>query len=110
MLTQKQNDNFAKEVSNHTILTKQLRNLLMAFHRSAHPIAITLSAVGTLSAFYHDALNIKNSRDRELAAIRIIAKMPTIAAMAYKYSMGQPFIYPNNSLSFAENFLYMMYV
>lgn len=104
-----QYDNFEQEVKHHSLLNEQLRNLFMAFRHSAHPMAITLSAVGSLSAFYHDELDAKDIRNRELAAIRIIAKMPTIAAMSYKYSIGQPFMYPNNSLGFAENFLYMMH-
>ncbi len=103
-----QNDNFVKEITRHSLLNEQLRNLFMAFKHSAHPMAITLAAVGSLSAFYHDVLNVKDSNYRELASIRIIAKMPTIAAMAYKYSIGQPFMYPDNSLDFIENFLYMI--
>jgi citrate synthase len=105
----KQYQEFVSNVTYHSLVNEQTRNLFGAFRHSAHPMAITLSAVGSLSAFYHDVLDIRNEEERELAAIRMIAKMPTIAAMAYKYSIGQPFVYPNNNLSFTENFLHMMF-
>lgn len=100
---------FSSKVTHHSLVNEQLRNLFMAFRHSAHPMAITLAAVGSLSAFYHDVLDVRDAEEREMGAIRMIAKMPTIAAMAYKYSIGQPFIYPKNELKFAENFLYMMF-
>jgi citrate synthase len=106
---QKQNQEFVDKISHHSLLNEQIRNIFMAFRHSSHPMAITMGAVGCLSAFYHDCLNIHSPEERDLAAIRIIAKMPTIAAMAYKYSIGQPFIYPRNELSFVENFLHMMF-
>jgi citrate synthase len=100
---------FSNKITHHSMLNEQIRNLFIAFDRSSHPMAITMGAVGCLSAFYHDCLNIHDAAQRELAAIRIIAKMPTIAAMAYKHSIGQPFIYPKNELNFTENFLHMMF-
>lgn len=100
---------FNSKVLHHSLVSEQLRNLLMGFRHSAHPMAMTLAAVGSLSAIYHDVLDVRDEEERELAAIRIIAKIPTIAAMAYKYSIGQPFIYPNNNMGFAENFLHMMF-
>ncbi len=106
--TQSQHEIFARKISHHSLLNERLRSLFMAFRYSAHPMAIILAVVGSLSAFYPDFLNVEND-ERELIAIRMISKMPTIAAMAYKYSIGQPFIYPDNSLSFTENFLYMMF-
>jgi citrate synthase len=99
---------FSKKITHHSLLNEQLRNLYTAFRHSAHPMAIMLSVVGSLSAFYPEFLNVAED-ERELVAIRIIAKMPTIAAMAYKYSIGQPFIYPDNELDFTENFLHMMF-
>lgn len=104
-----QYDVFSSKVTHHSLVNEQLRNLFMAFRHSAHPMAMTLAAVGSLSAFYHDVLDVRDITEREHGAIRMIAKMPTIAAMAYKYSIGQPFIYPNNNLSFSENFLHMMF-
>ncbi len=107
--TKEQHKDFTSRVLHHSLINEQIRNLFRAFRHSAHPMAITLAAVGSLSAFYHDVLDIRNAQERELAAIRMIAKMPTIAAMAYKYSIGQPFIYPNNKMGFTENFLHMMF-
>lgn len=107
--TKEQHKDFTSRVLHHSLVNEQLRNLFRAFRHSAHPMAITLAAVGSLSAFYHDVLDIKDAAERELAAIRMIAKMPTIAAMAYKYSIGQPFVYPNNNMGFTENFLHMMF-
>ncbi len=103
-----QYESFAQKISHHSLLNERLRSLFMAFRFSAHPMAILLAVVGSLSAFYPDFLNVED-HERELIAIRMISKMPTIAAMAYKYSIGQPFIYPDNSLDFTENFLYMMF-
>ena len=107
--TREQHKDFTSHVLHHSLVNEQLRNLFRAFRHSAHPMAITLAAVGSLSAFYHDVLDIRDAHERELAATRMIAKMPTIAAMAYKYSIGQPFVYPNNNMSFTENFLHMMF-
>ncbi len=104
-----QQKSFILKVTHHSLVTEQMRHLFGAFRHSAHPMAIMLAATGSLSALYYDSLSIDSKEDRYLAAIRLIAKIPTIAAMAYKYSIGQPFIYPDNSLGFAENFLYMMF-
>lgn len=101
--------NFSTKITHHSLVNEQLHNLFRAFRHSAHPMAIILAAVGSLSAFYHDVLDVRDEEEREMAAIRMIAKMPTIAAMAHKYSIGQPFIYPNNNMGFAENFLHMMF-
>lgn len=100
---------FNNKVTNHTLLHEQIIKFFTGFRRDAHPMAIAVGIVGALSAFYHDSLDIYNQQHRELAAFRLIAKMPTIAAMCYKYSVGQPFIYPENNLSYAENFLHMMF-
>jgi citrate synthase len=100
---------FAKQINNHTMVHEQLRHFFNGFRRDAHPMAIMVGVVGALSAFYHDSLDINNKAHRELAALRLIAKMPTLAAMCYKYSMGLPFMYPSNRLSYAENFLHMMF-
>ena len=88
---------------------EQIRNFFNGFRRDAHPMAIMVGVVGALSAFYHDTLDIKNPEHRTISALRLIAKMPTIAAMCYKYSIGQPFMQPQNRLSYAENFLHMMF-
>ncbi|HLV35491.1 MAG TPA: citrate synthase [Spirillospora sp.] len=96
-------------IKNHTMVHEQLKNFLNGFRRDGHPMAIMCGVVGALSAFYHDSLDINNAQHREISAIRLIAKMPTIAAMVYKYSMGQPLMYPNNELSYSENFLHMMF-
>ncbi|MDA8561669.1 citrate synthase [Gammaproteobacteria bacterium] len=100
---------FYKTVNSHTMLHEQLRNFFNGFRRDAHPMAIMVGVVGALSSFYHNKLNIKNPEHRALSALRLIAKMPTIAAMCFKYSLGQPFMPPKNSLSYAENFLHMMF-
>ncbi len=102
-------EKFSSDITHHSLVNEQLRNLFYAFRYSGHPMAIMMAAVGVLSAFYHELSDIENPKERELASIRVIAKMPTIAAMAYKYSIGQPFIYPKNNMSFAENFLHMMF-
>lgn len=106
---EKQKADFEFTTSRHTMVHEQLRNLYSGFPRRAHPMAILIGAVSSLSAFYHDSLDIDNEEERELASIRMVAKMPTLTAMAYKYSIGQPFVYPRNDLSFAENFLHMMF-
>jgi citrate synthase len=100
---------FSYKISHHSLLNEQMLNLFRGFRHSAHPMAIMLGSVGCLSAFYHDYNEVKNIEQQLIAAIRIIAKIPTIAAMAYKYTIGQPFIYPNNKYSFVDNFLHMMF-
>lgn len=100
---------FETDINLHTMVHEQLRYFFNGFRADAHPMAIMVGVVGALSAFYHDSLDINNAEHRRISGIRLIAKMPTIAAMCYKYSIGQPFTYPNNSLSYAENFLHMMF-
>ncbi|MDE1461186.1 citrate synthase [Spartinivicinus poritis] len=100
---------FIATIKNHTMVHEQLRNFFNGFRRDAHPMAIMCGVVGALSAFYHDSLDISNEHHREIAAFRLISKMPTLAAMVYKYSIGQPFMYPRNDLSYGENFLHMMF-
>ena len=100
---------FHKLVTNHTMVNEQMQFFLRGFRRDAHPMAVMTGLVGALSAFYHDSTDINNPQHRDIAAIRLIAKMPTLVAMAYKYSAGQPFMYPKNSLSYAGNFLHMMF-
>ena len=107
--TAKQKQKFDHDVTYHTMLHEQLANFYRGFRRDAHPMAIMCGVVGALSAFYHDSTDIHDERQRMIASFRLIAKMPTIAAMAYKYSVGQPFNYPRNDLSYAENFLYMTF-
>ncbi|HSW69076.1 MAG TPA: citrate synthase [Gammaproteobacteria bacterium] len=100
---------FNKAIKRHTLVHEQIRNFFNGFRRDAHPMAVMVGVVGALSAFYHDTLDIKNPEHRSISALRLIAKMPTIAAMCYKYSIGQPFMPPQNSMSYAENFLHMMF-
>jgi citrate synthase len=100
---------FTKLVTNHTMVNEQMQFFLRGFRRDAHPMAIMTGLVGALSAFYHDSTDINNPEHREIAAIRLIAKMPTLVAMAYKYTIGQPYMYPKNDLSYAGNFLHMMF-
>jgi citrate synthase len=100
---------FCKTIIRHTMVHEQIRNFFNGFRRDAHPMAIMVGVVGALSAFYHDSLDIKNPEHRASSALRLIAKMPTIAAMCYKYSIGQPFMPPQNQMSYAENFLHMMF-
>ncbi|EFH09976.1 citrate synthase [Pseudoroseomonas cervicalis] len=106
--TKEQLAKFDRGVTLHTMVHEQLRRFFDGFRRDAHPMAILCGVVGALSAFYHDSLDINDEQQREIAAFRLIAKVPTIAAWAYKYSIGQPFMYPRNDLSYAENFLYML--
>ena len=106
--TTEQMKEFEHNVVMHTMVHEQLRSFFGGFRRDAHPMAIMCGVVGALSAFYHDSLDITDERQREIAAFRLLAKVPTIAAMAYKYSIGQPFVYPRNDLGYAENFLYML--
>jgi citrate synthase len=98
---------FSDGVMRHTMLHEQLRSFFNGFRRDAHPMAVLCGVVGALSAFYHDSLDINDPEHRRISAFRLIAKLPTIAAWAHKYSVGQPFMYPRNDLSYAENFLYM---
>ena len=100
---------FEKTITYHTMVHEQLLNFYRGFRRDAHPMAIMVGVVGALSAFYHDSTDISDAQQRMIASHRLIAKMPTLAAMAYKYSIGQPFIYPRNDLSYAENFLHMCF-
>ncbi|MCW8885306.1 MAG: citrate synthase [Motiliproteus sp.] len=104
-----QKQEFVNTVKNHTMVHEQLSHFYNGFRRDAHPMAILCGVVGALSAFYHDSLDIDDAHHREVCAYRLVAKMPTLAAMCYKYSNGQPFMYPRNDLSYAENFLYMMF-
>ncbi len=106
--TKAQEAEFEHGVMRHTMLHEQLRSFYNGFRRDAHPMAIICGVVGALSAFYHDSLDINNVDHRRISAFRLIAKLPTIAAWAYKYSVGQPFIYPRNDLSYAANFLHMI--
>ncbi len=100
---------FEYNINRHTMVHEQLQFLYRGFPRRSHPMAIMVGAVASLSAFYHDSLDIHDPAERELAMLRIIAKMPTLGAMCYKYSVGQPFMYPQNDLGFCENFLHMMF-
>jgi citrate synthase len=101
--------NFSSTITRHTMLHEQLATFYRGFRRDAHPMAIMCGVVGALSAFYHDSTDINDPVQRKIASHRLIAKMPTIAAMAYKYSVGQPFVYPDNSLSYTGNFLKMTF-
>ena len=100
---------FVAKIKQHTMIHEQLQFLYRGFPRSAHPMAIMVGGVSSLSAFYHDTLDIRDKAQREMAAIKLIAKMPTLAAMAFKYSAGQPFVYPDNTMDFSANFLKMMF-
>ncbi|MEH6471531.1 MAG: citrate synthase [Halopseudomonas sp.] len=107
--TAEQKATFVETVKNHTMVHEQLSHFYNGFRRDAHPMAIMCGVVGALSAFYHDSLDINDEHHREVCAYRLIAKIPTIAAMCYKYSLGQPFMFPRNDLNYAENFLHMMF-
>lgn len=102
-------EKYTNSIKHHTMVHEQIRSFFNGFRRDAHPMSIMVGVVGALSSFYNDTLDINNPEHRAETAIRLIAKMPTIAAMSYKYAHGQPFVYPRNDLSFAENFLYMMF-
>jgi citrate synthase len=104
-----QKQEFDSLVTHHTMVHEQLHLFMRGFRRDAHPMAVLTGLVGALSAFYHDSTDITNPRHREISAIRLIAKMPTLVAMAYKYNQGQPYIYPRNDLSYTGNFLRMMF-
>ncbi len=106
---QTQLDDFNKNITYHTMVHDQMNYFFRGFRRDAHPMAVMVGVVGALAAFYHDSLDIHDPKQREISAHRLIAKVPTIAAMAYKYSIGQPFMYPRNDLSYPENFLYQCF-
>ena len=105
----KEKKQFDASVTNHTMLHEQMSKFYTGFRRDAHPMAITCGVIGALSAFYHDSIDVNDPWQREVASIRLIAKMPTIAAMAFKYNTGQPFVYPRNDLDYASNFLRMCF-
>jgi citrate synthase len=107
--TVKQKDLFVNTVSKHTMLHEQMQFFYRGFRRDAHPMSVLVGTVGALSSFYHDSLDINDPHHRDVSAIRLIAKMPTLVAMAYKYSVGQPFVYPRNDLSYSANFMHMMF-
>jgi citrate synthase len=104
-----QKTDFVNLVTNHTMVHEQMSSFFNGFRRDAHPMAVLVGTVGALSAFYHDSLDINDAHHREVSAIRLIAKLPTLVAMAYKYSIGQPFVYPRNDLSYSANFMRMMF-
>jgi citrate synthase len=107
--TRSQKSAFVKTIKDHTMVHEQLARFFTGFRRDAHPMAVMVGVVGALSAFYHDAMDISDANHRELSAFRLVAKLPTITAMTYKYNIGQPFVYPRNDLSYAENFMHMMF-
>lgn len=107
--TAAQIEEFETTITRHTMIHEQMHNFFRGFRRDAHPMAIMVGVVGAMAAFYHDSTDISDERQREIASHRLIAKMPTIAAMAYKYSIGQPFVYPRNDLDYAANFLHMCF-
>ncbi|WP_398482243.1 citrate synthase [Tardiphaga sp.] len=107
--TAKQKAEFDHLVTNHTMVHDQMTRFFTGFRRDAHPMAVMVASVGALAAFYHDSTDINDAKQREIASIRMIAKIPTLAAMAYKYTIGQPFVYPTNSLDFAANFMKMCF-
>ena len=107
--TAEQLEDFESRVTDHTMLHEQMQNFFRGFRRDAHPMAIMVGVVGAMSAFYHDSTDVNDEWQREVASIRLIAKMPTIAAWAYKYHIGQPFVYPRNDLDYASNFLRMCF-
>jgi len=107
--TAEQKKKFTRDITLHTMVHEQIPRFLSGFRRDAHPMAVMCGVVGALSAFYHDSTDINDAHQRMVASYRLVAKMPTIAAMAYKYSIGQPFVYPRNDLGYAANFLHMMF-
>ncbi len=104
-----QKEDFVERVTMHTMVNEQMQFFMRGFRRDAHPMAVMTGLVGALSAFYPDSMNLHDAHQREISAIRLIAKMPTLVAMAYKYTVGQPYIYPQNKLSYSENFMRMMF-
>lgn len=107
--TAEQKTDFYEKIRMHSMVNDQLRKFFEGFRRDAHPMAVMVGVMGALSAFYHNNLDVSKEDHREITAIRLISKVPTIAAMSYKYTTGQPFMYPRNDLNYAENFLYMMF-
>lgn len=107
--SQKEYEKFRHEINTHTMVHEQISFMYRGFPRRSHPMAVLVGAFASLSAFYHDSLDINDEKQREISALRMISKIPTLTAMAYKYSIGQPFVYPKNELSFAGNFLRMMF-
>ncbi|MDR3431726.1 MAG: citrate synthase [Rouxiella aceris] len=107
--TQKEYEDFKTIVTRHSMVHEQITRLFHGFRRDSHPMAVLCGVTGALAAFYHDSIDVENERHREIAAFRLLSKMPTVAAMCYKYSIGQPFVYPRNDLSYAGNFLHMMF-
>src|SRR6195952_2220516 len=105
----KQKAEFVETVTKHTMVHEQMQFFFRGFRRDAHPMSVLVGTVGALASFYHDSLDINDPHHREVSAIRLIAKMPTLVAMAYKYSVGQPFVYPRNDLSYSANFMHMMF-
>ncbi len=104
-----QKQTFTNTIRSHTMLHDQLTNVFRGFRRDAHPMAVMVGVVGSMSAFYHDALDVHDPQHREISSYRLLAKVPTIAAWSYKYNLGQPFIYPQNRFNYAQNFLHMMF-
>ena len=104
-----QKKTFTDTVTKHTMVHEQMQFFFRGFRRDAHPMSVLVGTVGALASFYHDSLDINDAKQREISAIRLIAKLPTLVAMAYKYSIGQPFMYPRNDLSYSANFMYMMF-
>jgi len=104
-----QKEEFVETVTKHTMVHEQMQFFFRGFRRDAHPMSVLVGTVGALASFYHDSLDINDAKHREVSAIRLIAKMPTLVAMAYKYSVGQPFVYPRNDLSYSANFMRMMF-
>ncbi|MEW6119702.1 MAG: citrate synthase [Pseudomonadota bacterium] len=107
--TAEQKLNFERSIRHHSMLHDQMENVFRGFRRSAHPMAVMIGVTGAMSAFYHEGTDLFDPRHREIVAHRLIAKIPTVAAWAYKFNEGQPFVYPNNRLSYAENFMHMMF-
>ncbi|MFC4930834.1 citrate synthase [Massilia sp. GCM10023247] len=104
-----QKEKFSDTVTKHTMIHEQMNFFFRGFRRDAHPMSVLVGTVGALASFYHDSLDINDAKQREISAIRLIAKLPTLVAMTYKYSVGQPFMYPRNDLSYSANFMHMMF-
>jgi citrate synthase len=104
-----QKKSFTDSIAQHTMLHDQLTNVFRGFRRDAHPMAVMVGVVGSMSAFYHDAMDVKDPHSRKISAYRLLSKVPTIAAWSYKYNIGEPFMYPQNRFNFAENFMHMMF-
>ncbi|PKO51834.1 MAG: citrate (Si)-synthase [Betaproteobacteria bacterium HGW-Betaproteobacteria-2] len=107
--TAEEKQQFTDKITQHTMVHDQLTNIFRGFRRDAHPMAVMVGVVGSMSAFYHDSLDIHDAKNREVSACRLLAKVPTIAAWSYKYNIGEPFMYPQNRFNFAENFMHMMF-